>query len=197
MIQTWFRRHKLIFLRSKKLIWSSQLIKELYRPFQHDVARIQDVLHRLQKSPEGWQLAQTLISHQEDEIRFFAALTLMIKLNRDSTSLSEDDAKGLLESIINWTIQSLNDGAGAIVTRKLCSALVTYFVHFSHLWPSCVRHFIYCLDLGRGTRADSLDDALTTSILVEKLDCQKLKVAVWFASTLVEEVGKTDMNSAA
>ncbi|KAK3997272.1 putative importin [Cladorrhinum sp. PSN332] len=173
------------------------LIRELYRPFQPDVARIQDVLHRLQKSPEGWQLAQTLISHRENEIRFFAALTLMIKLNRDSASLSEDDAKGLLESIINWTIQSMNDGAGPIVTRKLCSALVTYFVHFSHLWPSCVRHFIYCLDLGRGTRADAADDALTTNVLVEKLDQQKLRVAVWFAMTLVEEVGKTDMNSAA
>ncbi|KAK4227944.1 putative importin [Podospora fimiseda] len=173
------------------------LIRELYRPFQPDVARIQDVLHRLQKSPEGWQLAQTLITHREDEIRFFAALTLMIKLNRDSASLSEDDAKGLLESIINWTIQSMQDGAGPIVTRKLCSALVTYFVHFSHLWPNCVHHFIYCLDLGRGTRADAVDDALASNILVDKLDRPKLRVAVWFAITLVEEVGKTDMNSAA
>ncbi|KAK4169230.1 importin-13 [Cladorrhinum sp. PSN259] len=171
------------------------LIRELYRPYQPDVARIQDVLHRVQKSQEGWRLAETLISHRENEIRFFAALTLMIKLNRDSASLSENDAKGLLESIINWTIQSLNDGAGSIVTRKLCSALVTYFVHFSHLWPSCVRHFIYCLDLGRGTQADAVDDALATNLLVEKLNREKLRGAVWFAMTLVEEVGKTDMNS--
>jgi hypothetical protein len=40
-----------------------------------------------------------------------------------------------------------------------------------------------------------LDDALSTEILVAKLDRRKLRLAIWFATTLVEEVGKTDMNS--
>jgi hypothetical protein len=75
------------------------------------------------------------------------------------------------------------------VVKKLCTALVT------HLWPSCVRHFIYCLDLGRGSPADSLDDALATDVLVGRLDSQKLRVAIWFAASFVEEVGKTDMSA--
>ncbi|KAH6636082.1 armadillo-type protein, partial [Chaetomium tenue] len=172
------------------------LIRALYQPNPPDtISKIQEVLHRLQRSPEGWQLAQSLIAHREDNIRFYAALTLIIKLNRDSSGLSEDDAKGLLENIIGWTIQSLADGAGNFVIKKLCTALVTYFMHFSHLWPNCIRHFIYCLDLGQGTPVDSLDNALPTDVLVGKLGPQKLKAAIWFATSFVEEVGKTDMNA--
>ncbi|KAK4249639.1 hypothetical protein C7999DRAFT_39301 [Corynascus novoguineensis] len=172
------------------------LIRALYQPNPPEtISKIQDVLHRLQRSPEGWQLAQSLISHGEDNIRFYAALTLIIKLNRDSTGLSEDDAKNLLENIISWTIQSLADGAGNFVIKKLCTALVTFFMHFSHLWPNCIRHFIHCLDLGRGVPVDSLDDALPTDVLVSKLDRRKLRVAIWFATSFVEEVGKTDMSA--
>jgi uncharacterized membrane protein len=172
------------------------LIRALYQPNPPEtISKIQDVLQRLQRSPEGWQLAQSLISHREDNIRFYAALTLIIKLNRDSAGLSEDDAKGLLENLIGWVIQSLADGAANFVIKKLCTALVTYFMHFSHLWPNCTRHFIYCLDLGRGAPVDGLDDALQTDILVAKLDRQKLRLAIWFATSLVEEVGKTDMTA--
>lgn len=68
-------------------------------------------------------------------------------------------------------------------------------MHFSHLWPNCIRHFLHCLDLGRGAPLESLDDALPTDILVGKLDRQKLRLAIWFATSFVEEVGKTDMGA--
>ncbi|KAK4106167.1 hypothetical protein N658DRAFT_563094 [Parathielavia hyrcaniae] len=172
------------------------LIRALYQPNPPEtISKIQEVLHRLQRSPEGWQLAQSLISHREDNIRFYAALTLIIKLNRDSAGLGEDDATGLLENLVGWVMQSLADGAANFVVKKLCTALVTYFMHFSHLWPNCTRHFIYCLDLGRGAPVDSLDDALGTDVLVTKLDRQKLRLAIWFVTSLVEEVGKTDMTA--
>lgn len=62
----------------------AQLIRALYQPNPPEtISRIQEVLHRLQRSPEGWQLAQSLIAHREDNIRFYAALTLIVKLNRD------------------------------------------------------------------------------------------------------------------
>jgi hypothetical protein len=60
------------------------LIRALYQPNPPEtISKIQEVLQRLQRAPEGWQLAQSLISHHEDNIRFYAALTLIIKLNRD------------------------------------------------------------------------------------------------------------------
>lgn len=68
-------------------------------------------------------------------------------------------------------------------------------MHFSHIWPHCLRYFIYCLDLGRGVPPDSFDNALLAEVLVDKLDSRKLRAAIWFAATLVEEVGKTDMSA--
>lgn len=70
--------------KEKQLTLRWQLIRALYQPNPPEIiAKIQEVLHRLQRSPEGWQLAQSLIAHREDNIRFYAALTLIIKLNRD------------------------------------------------------------------------------------------------------------------
>ncbi|KAK3313452.1 armadillo-type protein [Apodospora peruviana] len=172
------------------------LIRALYQPNQPEtISQIQDVLQRLQRSPQGWQLAQSLFANRDDNIRFYAALTIIVKLNRDSPGLTEDESKELLQNIVGWVIQSLVEGSATFVVKKLCSALVTYFIHFPQHWPLCLRHFIYCLDIGRGAPVEVLDEALQTSLLVGNLEPSKLKVAVWFATSLVEEVGKTDMNS--
>jgi hypothetical protein len=40
-------------------------------------------LQRLQRSPEGWQLADALLSSEEERVRFFGALTFTVKLNAD------------------------------------------------------------------------------------------------------------------
>ncbi|CCC13967.1 hypothetical protein SMACR_08088 [Sordaria macrospora] len=173
-----------------------QLIVALYQPNPPEtVSRIQEVLQRLQKSPEGWQLAQSLIGNPNDNIKFYAALTIIVKLNKDSSNLTDDEAKELLQNILGWTITSCAEGVAPFVIKKLCIALVTFFIHFSQLWPNCLRHFLYSLDLGRATPIEALDNALDTTIIVNSLEISKLKVAIWFATSLVEEVGKTDMNS--
>ena len=152
----------------------------------------------------------------ESNIKFFAALTLIVKLNRDrfvhvphgqtsrvlaqltleSAKLSEEDAKGLLEVTIGWLLQSLSDGTPNFVLKKICSVLVTHFIYFSQHWPKCVRQLLYCLDLGRSAPFEALDESLDTSLLVSSLDHGKTWVAIQFANSLVEEVAKPDMNSA-
>jgi hypothetical protein len=39
------------------------------------------VLQKVQKSPEGWQLAESLLSNPDEKIKFFGALTFIVKLN--------------------------------------------------------------------------------------------------------------------
>lgn len=87
------------------------------------------------------------------------------------------------------------DGTQKFVIKKLCSALVTHFIYFSGLWPKCVRQLIYCLDLGRSVAVEAQDEALQTDVLIHGLDARNMWVAIQFATALVEEVGKTDMNS--
>lgn len=128
----------------------------------------------------------------------------MRKLNPDTSgglltgsrkSLSEDDAEALLQNLIGWLIQCLNSGEGALVLRKLCSTLVAYFLQFSASWTKCVKHLMYCLCIGQPTSYATLTDAPDTTILAQNISNGKVIVLFWFATALVEEVGKTDSSS--
>ena len=54
---------------------------------------------------------------------------------------------------------------------------------------------MYCLCSGQAIRYGELDDSPNTMILVQRLAPEQAVVIFWFASNLVEEVGKTDSNS--
>jgi hypothetical protein len=110
--------------------------------------------------------------------------------------LSDDDAKELLQSMIGWFILSLEDGSAPLVIRKLCSALATYFIHFSQFWPDCVSHIVRCLDLGRTIDPQDYDKAIQIDAVIASLSMTKLQGAVWFITAFVEDVGKLGFNSA-
>lgn len=113
-----------------------------------------------------------------------------MKLNTET--LSDDDARSVLQKLINWLLKSLDSGAGAIVIRKLCSALVTHFIQFSHIWPSCLRHVITCLHNHKDEAGESL---ASVDQAVRNLTPQKSVAAIWFATALAEEAEKTDTKS--
>lgn len=109
-------------------------------------------------------------------------------------SLSHLDAKALLDQLINWLIRHADPMIGPLVVRKLCSTLVVYFLHFSSLWPNCIKHLIHSLYIGKAAALESLDHTLDTMALVERLTPQKASAGLWFSTALAEEVGKTDAN---
>jgi hypothetical protein len=70
-----------------------QLITQLYSPGRPDqVFKTQETLQKLQRSPEGWQLASSLMNNKDQQIRFFAALTFIVKLNTDAWVLSVQES---------------------------------------------------------------------------------------------------------
>lgn len=79
--------------------------------------------------------------------------------------------------------------------RKLCSTLVVYFLQFSGSWTRCVKHLICCLSDGNATFYSAVEEAAETSQLIENISDEKATIILWFASSLVEEVGKTDSSS--
>lgn len=88
----------------------------------------------------------------------------------------------------------MTDGSGALVLRKLASALVTFFIHFSRLWPDCIQHLLYCLDVGRAVPRDEAKNTPASTIL-QSFDATKFLAAIGFTTVLVEEVAKTEMKS--
>jgi hypothetical protein len=56
----------------------------LYEPSQPEaVKQIQETLHHVQKSPAAWGVARDLFGYEDDKVRFFAALTIIVKLNTE------------------------------------------------------------------------------------------------------------------
>ncbi|KAL2753843.1 hypothetical protein ACRALDRAFT_1043928 [Sodiomyces alcalophilus JCM 7366] len=171
------------------------LVLALYEPStpQH-LKQIQETLSRLQKSPSGWWIARDLLSNGDDKVKFYGALTVTVKLNTESGSLSEDDSLELFHNLTQWTVRSLKDGSGTIVIRKLISALVTFFLHFPNRGRPLIRHL--CLSLSSSQyQLHGIDTLLGINAVVRKLEPEELRAALWLTGTLVEEAGKTDLNT--
>ncbi|KAI1074084.1 armadillo-type protein [Whalleya microplaca] len=170
------------------------LIHELYKPNPaQTISRIQEILQHLQKSTEGWHLAQGLLTRPDDNVKFFGALTIIVKLNTES--LSDEDALSVLQNLISWLINSLENSSGAIVVRKLCSALVTYFIHYSHTWTRCIFHLLHCLDLNSSVPQENLERSSPAEHIIQTLTLQKFLAVTWFTTALAEEAEKVDLKS--
>ncbi|KAM9880592.1 importin 13 [Verticillium dahliae] len=172
------------------------LVLALYEPSSfHNVGHIQEQLHRLQKSSAGWRIARDLLGHTDDKIKFFGALTIMVKLNTESASLSNVDASELLQNMIRWLHASLTDGSGTMVVRKLTSALVAFFIHFPNLWPDCIRSLCVSMSSSSPWPVELTAVPPEMSTILWDVDSRKLQTVLWFAGTLVEEAGKIDANA--
>lgn len=61
------------------------LVKSLYDPgHAKKITQTEATLRVLQRSPQGWEIADALLKSEDEQVRFFGALTLTVKLNADS-----------------------------------------------------------------------------------------------------------------
>ncbi|UKZ78094.1 hypothetical protein TrVFT333_005828 [Trichoderma virens FT-333] len=81
------------------------LILSLYEPASPStISKTQATLSRLQGSPQAWSLAHHLLGRPDEKVKFFGALTIIVKLNTESASLSDGDATELLVSLLECNI---------------------------------------------------------------------------------------------
>jgi hypothetical protein len=100
-----------------------------------------------------------------------------------------------LQNLLQWLASSVHDSHAVLSTQKLCHALVTYFIHFSQLWPNCVRHLILSLDAGYAMPIDDANNTAEIGHVASNLDLRLLRVVLWFINILVDDVGKTDASA--
>lgn len=170
------------------------LIRGLYRPGAN-VSRIQAVLQTYQRSQQGWQLADQLLQSQDPHVRFFGALTFTIKINNDWDSLGAPDTAALFDRLLQWLVRLAKAGEGALVLRKLCSTLVTYFFRPSVNWDYCVRHIVCSMITGDVVLPETVSAMGILGVVLSNMTTLEITVVLWFAAALVEEVGKTNPNS--
>ena len=153
-------------------------------------------------------MADSLLNSPVSNVRFFGALTFTIKINQDwqapidisaadktdlcyRSFLSEVDTVALLERVIGWLILLINAEERSLVLKKLCSALIAYFLKPSMPLDQCIRLLMVSFNTGRAVSPDSMNDQQpSTASLIAMLDVHHLQVILWFAESLVEEVNK-------
>ena len=74
-----------------------QLVRRLYLPGPpREISQIQNVLQKLQKSSQGWHLADALLHSRDTNVRFFGALTFNIKIHNDWSDLAQWSSYGII-----------------------------------------------------------------------------------------------------
>ncbi|KAL9030625.1 MAG: hypothetical protein Q9196_001281 [Gyalolechia fulgens] len=171
-----------------------KLVQQLYLPGPPErISEIQNSLQRLQRTDEGWYLADALLQSQDEKVRFFGALTFTIKINSDWDTLKDADRGPLLHRLLHWLTRRVNAGEGSLVIRKLCTSLVAYFLRPMVTWNRCLLHLVCCLRQGDAVDYEQLMSShdQDAAQVIPNLSKAQLLTALWFAVTLVEEVGKT------
>lgn len=110
-------------------------------------------------------------------------------------SLNDEASAALLDRLLLRLVQLVAAEEGALVKRKLCSALVTYLLCPSVSWDYCVKHILCCFYANTVIPVRTIDQYPLTSEMVQRLSAAQLLTSLWFVTTLVEEVGKTSSES--
>ncbi|RDA90713.1 hypothetical protein CP533_2773, partial [Ophiocordyceps camponoti-saundersi (nom. inval.)] len=194
---------------------STELILSLYQPNPPQIiADAQASLSRFQSSSQAWAMIQDLLQRPDEKVQFFGALTVIIKLNKErctpsaqlqlcpwsdsgwsSSTLSNNDATELLIRLVGWYIRSLLQADSPLVSRKISSAIATYFIQFHRLWPCYLRHLIICLASSRSLNPQVTLDADDTATALNSLCAKRLQAIVWVVTSVMEDVSRIDLTA--
>ena len=76
-----------------------------------------------------------------------------------------------------------------LVLRKLVIALVTYFARSKEPWENCIRHLAFRLG-GHPLPSEGVE-GLSIKDVLPKLSDNVMRILLWFAASLFDEIGKT------
>ncbi|KAF2637658.1 ARM repeat-containing protein [Massarina eburnea CBS 473.64] len=165
-----------------------KLVKTLYDPgHAKKVAETEATLRVLQRSPQGWEIGDALLNNADENVRFFGALTLTVKLNADSAGLSEEDGEQLLAKLIHHLVTHPKKSASQ---RKLCSTLAQFFTKPISTWSNCIRSLAVSFVLQQPVLDDTLDSHPSVWDIIPQLPDEQLHVLLDFAINLADETKK-------
>jgi hypothetical protein len=100
-----------------------ELVRRLNDPrYAAGASQISRELQEIQLSDQGWAAADAMLDHADANIKFYGALTLQIKLNKDRSVLFDQHSAWL--GILTIRRSTLNEQAAT----ELRSRLISWFV---------------------------------------------------------------------
>lgn len=168
---------------------------QLYEPgaSTRDLKRTQETLHDIQRSELGWAYANAFLASPIQIVRFFGALTFTIKFNHDSDNLQGGNDEGLFDKVMSRYVQLIEEKDSAMVIRKLCSALVAYYLRPKVTWDRIVMHLVERLAKAQNRFGNPVNEEFAE--LIQRLDDNQLFSMLWFVETLVHDLALVDTSS--
>lgn len=108
------------------------------------------------------------------------------------SELRDEDVLSLFQRLLQRLLQSVDRNVGSIVARKLCSALVAYFLRPNVSWTRCLRTLIVAFKQGQIFHEQDIDSSITLDLLLSELKLEQMMTLLWFSQILAEEVSKHD-----
>ncbi|KAH7348156.1 armadillo-type protein [Pyrenochaeta sp. MPI-SDFR-AT-0127] len=165
-----------------------RLVKSLYEPGQgKKISQTEATLRVLQRSPQGWEIGDALLKSDDEQVRFFGALTLTVKLNADSSELTEEHSEQLLSTLIHHLVSR---PTSSIATRKVSSTLAQYFTKPISGWTECIRSLAVSFIVQQPILDEALDNHPSTWELIPQLSDDQLLVLLDFSMNLADEAKK-------
>lgn len=110
-------------------------------------------------------------------------------------TLDAETAQSVQTRLISWLVRLVRDGESALVTKKLCSTLATYYLRSPITWTRPLLQVATSMQSGDAVPEASLDMAGGMDIVLESLNIDQIVVLLWFCGTLADEVGRMENNT--
>ncbi|THV76994.1 ARM repeat-containing protein [Aureobasidium pullulans] len=167
-----------------------ELVRRLNDPrYAAGASVISRELQEIQLSDQGWAAADAMLDHADPNIKFYGALSLQIKLNKNRSTLDDQAAAELKSRLILWFIRlALGNMPPKFVIDKVCSTLATYFIQSPVPWTQTVRQIVCSLHACDVVPLDGLSTYPDTSQIIGQLSGLRLFMAVRFCRVLAEDV---------
>lgn len=110
--------------------------------------------------------------------------------------LREEEAIELLLCLIRWYIDSVNGAGSRLVTRKLVSALSTFFLKYYEFWPRFIDHIALCLATNQACHPENLATETGMQEIIVRLVPHQIQALLWVSAHSVDDVARLDPNSA-
>ncbi|KAL4967516.1 putative importin 13 [Aspergillus stella-maris] len=174
------------------------LVSQLYDPANSGnptkINVIQEHLQNLQKGPSAWIIANSLLTDENTDLRFFGALTFTVKVNHDWHSLAENDARELIGRLIDHYV-SLVNGGERVVIRKLASTLATIFLKTDAPWTRAILSLAASLTNGKSVREEECASIELQNGILSAMSESQVIALLYFSNILAEEASRLGTES--
>lgn len=148
----------------------------------------QSKLQSIQRSDQGWEMANLLLKSKNPTCQFFGSLTFRVRINSmTDEEIETSDLNQLLIQILQWLVYHRENNSAKFVLQKIISTLSFFFAKFPKTWPRCVESVMASMQARQPIVSSTNINELLQST-AETWNNADLVQGLWFCETLMQDL---------